>query len=255
MIDRPIIFSAPMILALLEGRKTMTRRLAWRVEPCPQHCCPFREPRRLIELEGKTCESCPRWNNEGAGVPSPWQKLQRGDRLWVREAFKLVGGGDPGTPIYRANWREDAQARGLDNIPTEEPKGWRPSIHMPRWASRLTLEVIATRVELLQAIDQEDAKREGVRLQYSEEGHALIVVGPGPSPLSYSGGPRRPDETSDDCISRAWTFRAHFGALWDSLHGVGAWNQNPAVVVISFHVWLYNIDLPQTARPLLARAV
>jgi len=80
--DRPIIFSAPMVRALLEGRKTMTRRL----------------------------------------TTSPLAKSVPGARLWVRETFAIVGTCDPGYPIYAANWREDCHARGFDNIPAEPPK-------------------------------------------------------------------------------------------------------------------------------------
>lgn len=129
MTDRPIIFSGPMVQALLEGRKTQTRRLA----------------------------------------TSPLRRCEVGDRLWVRECFIAsmgVGGYAPGVDpdedpdgdtvdvIYRADdgWNEQ----------TAGP--WTPSIHMPRAASRLTLIVEGVRVEPLQAISEEDSVREGVHL-------------------------------------------------------------------------------------------
>lgn len=127
MTDRPIIFSAPMVRALLDGRKTQTRRLA----------------------------------------TSPLRRCEVGDRLYVRESFihgKAVGGYAPGVDpdrepdgptvdtIYRA-----------DDGPNERSAGpWTPSIHMPRLASRLTLIVQAVRVEKLQAIGESDAQSEGL---------------------------------------------------------------------------------------------
>ena len=103
MADLPILFSTPMVRALLDGRKTQTRRL---VKPQP-------------ELRGGTWWWQHRRYNNGLGcdyfhtirldgVMPAWLKAmpyQIGDRLWVRESFALVGGGDPGIPIYAANWR------------------------------------------------------------------------------------------------------------------------------------------------------
>src|SRR6185312_4536606 len=109
--DRPIIFSSPMVRALMEGRKTMTRRL----------------------------------------VTSPLAKCQIGDRLWVRESITRSGAyvqyiADHKTSghVWLSHWRDA-----------------RPSIHMPRWASRLTITVTETKIEPLYTLSNEDAEREG----------------------------------------------------------------------------------------------
>lgn len=182
MTDRPIIFSAPVVRALLDGRKTMTRRLAFR----------------------------------NVTAKSLWHRVERGDRLWVREAFNIFGGGDPGTIVWAADWRENAKARGLDNIPTAEPK-WKPSIHMPRWGSRITLAVTAVKIEPIQAITEAEAMAEGIQkikerdYQASDEIRATDAVGA-------------------------------FAALWWSLHGIGSWQNNPQVVALTFTVERRNID-------------
>lgn len=181
MTDRPIIFSAPMVRALLDDSKTQTRRLA----TSPLRAC----------------------------VPA--------DRLWVRETFYLFRGFDRMTPnevagrgsgcAYAAT-EQDGQ--GLGKL--------RPSIHMPRWASRLTLTVDAVRVQRLQEIDQNDARAEGFP----------NAIGGGDSTLPfYKAG------TGGDCTG--W-----FAGLWEHLHGVGSWDANPEVLALTFRVTQGNIDTP-----------
>jgi hypothetical protein len=163
--DRPVIFSAPMIKALLDGRKTMTRHRLWRERPDPG------DSRLKI------------W------VTTPWRHITVGDRLWARESFAAPS--DQAT-IYRANWREDALARGLDNVPTTDAGiRWRPSIHMPRWASRITLEVTAAKIERLQEISEEDAEAEGAT----------------------------PANAGQDIDGPIKTFRTGFVRLWGDIHG------------------------------------
>lgn len=155
MKERPILFSAPMVRAILEGRKTQTRRAVklpfgrgmltqdvWR----PFH--PDSEHDR---------EVMPLWCPYGV----------HGDRLWVRETWARTWGEDDaplGSVIYRAdipNWAEERNVRRLaKGLAAQNP--WKPSIHMPRWASRITLEVTGVRVERLQDISEADAKAEGV---------------------------------------------------------------------------------------------
>ena len=159
--ERPILFSAPMVRAIMEGRKTQTRRV---VKPIP--------PRGLTP------------NHCRYGVP--------GDRLWVRETWAhvfgheeyeswemphiksfvvdnyLTGSIPAGKP---ANGDTVYAADGWDDYVENGDFRWRPSIHMPRWASRITLDVVDVRVQLLQDITQEDAGAEGVRSR--EEFHAL----------------------------------------------------------------------------------
>lgn len=146
--DKPIIFSAPMIRALLDGRKTMTRRLAWRTFKARDGAYAGVADERAL---------------------SPWQRVKPGDRLWVREAWSLTGEFSDATSKYLRGFyspervlgrhlRHRADADGYD----EASQAWRPSIHMPRWASRLTLTVTATKIERLAAISDADARAEGV---------------------------------------------------------------------------------------------
>lgn len=139
--DRPIIFSGPMVQALLDGRKTMTRRLAQRAETNI----------RTVERTGESYR------------PTPWQRAVPGVRLWVKENFQIHEGTPDHPPeiVYAA---------------TEERHGtlaWRPSIYMPRALSRLTLVVTATKIERLKDISEEDAAAEGV----SSEGGKHWVAG------------------------------------------------------------------------------
>lgn len=129
--DIPIIFSGPMVRALLDGRKTMTRRLAWHGV--------------------KASRGFP----EGMMRASPWQNVKPGYRLWVRENYapRYFDGGKHG---YAADWSESS----ADVVP--RPK-WTPCIHMPRTASRLTLIVTATKIEPLLDISDDDALAEGCK--------------------------------------------------------------------------------------------
>jgi hypothetical protein len=178
--DHPIIFSAPMVLALLEGRKTMTRRLA------------MTQQKKRFEFGAVGVEP----------FPSPWQRVQVGDRLWVREAL-----------VYETGmwWYAADKARVVLSPPhVAAGIAWghhysrdkAPSIHMPRACSRLTLDVTATKIERLQMIRRSEIVAEGVE----------------------SGIP------------------VEFTLLWDSLHGQGAWDGNPEVVALTFTVHKQNID-------------
>lgn len=144
--DRPILFSGPMVRALLDGRKTQTRRVATFVQ----------ETDGLFHIR-----------NSGGGVfgvsedrvpivAPDYAPYSTGDRLWVREAFTdlRVYGGGPDV-LYRVDG-------GPDYLK------WKPGIHMPRGASRLTLTVTDVRVQRLQEISEEDAQAEGVELVYYE---------------------------------------------------------------------------------------
>lgn len=183
MVDRPVIFSAPMVRALIDGRKTMTRRLATKRFSIPI------DPDAADEMRSQGWSVTP---PDDAGccmawryLPSPWQRVQPGDRLWVRESFGI------GT---RAFYRADA-----DPAEVGLPMKWRPSIHMPRSASRLTLKVTAARVEPLNHIGMMDACAEG--WPHGED-----------TPVGW------------------------FARLWNTLHGPDAWASNPEVVVVSFTV-------------------
>lgn len=207
MNTKPIIFSGPMVRALLAGNKTQTRRI---MKPQPD------DDARITMGEIGTSRGVAYIGNAMSGgivtrVPCPYGKP--GDYLWVRESWADAADAsarafDCGTfwPQYRATSHESLVTR------------WRPSIHMPRWASRLTLHITDVRVERLQEINEEDSKAEGV------ESRAYPAADGGW--IAYDDG--------------KWA--DGFAALWESIHGAGSWNQNPWVWVISFRVIKQNID-------------
>lgn len=195
--ERPILFSGPMVRAILDGRKTQTRRV---VEPQPEDACfgrncrvaPYRTgtewPFVYYERRG------PCWNSS---VPLRCRFGRPGNRLWVRETWFSS---TPKTPS-RVHYAADDLIRLEDGLFARavcNPPKWRPSIFMPRWASRITLEIVAVRVERLQDISNEDCFAEGLPAD-SEKGN------------------------------RTW-----YGDLWESINGKGSWDLNPYVWVIEF---------------------
>lgn len=196
MTYRPILFSAPMVRALLEGRKTQTRRII--KKQAALDAISVFGPNHLL-LPGN----------------ADLIRCAVGDRLWVREACAIVGSVDPGFVLYRADGYEaECKRHGFDSpFPPESEVRWRSAIHMPRWASRLNLEVIDVRVERLQNITEEDAKAEGCN----------------------------PDDSSlnPNDIGPA---RQVFGNLWDNINGPGAWDKNPWIAAYTFLVISCNID-------------
>lgn len=204
MTDRPIIFSAPMVRALLAGTKTQTRRLA--------------------DAGGKPMPGLYETDDRGMLVPiprpSPWRKAKPGDRLYVREAWHAARSLDTTPPkdIPRdADIEPAATARNYAEIGLKGKL--RPSIHMPRWASRLTLIVTDVRVQRLQEITEEDARAEGAEWRAFE---AMVTSG-------------LPDG-----------HRCGFADLWNTLHGPDAWAANPWIVALTFTVERRNIDAPPT---------
>jgi hypothetical protein len=204
MTDRPIIFNAPMVRALLAGRKTQTRRVLKGDAPeCPPTC----------------------HGTMPCGICGVDPRYAPGDRLWVREAWGIndyrYGGTHP-IPKQRPADLDDDHLSYLATecdaeIVSEMP--YRPSIHMPRWASRLTLIVEEVRVERLQAINREDAIAEGC------DSPLVGTEPPPPGPGVYLA-----DE------------RTSFAILWNSINGPTAWGANPWVVAVSFRVVRANID-------------
>ena len=204
MKESPILFSAPMVRALLAGTKTQTRRIvkARDLEWMDVHQG-LREP--------DNAERCPYGQPGGRGF------------LWVRETWAEVPRHEPRTDedlpwredgrilVYAADlqWSGARQFLCADGVLRwAKPERWRPSIHMPRWASRITLEVTGVRVERLQDIDLADALAEGI----SDTG-ALILDSAG----NEQGGPI-----------------AEYAVLWEQINGPGSWAANPWVWVISF---------------------
>ena len=210
MTDRGIIMSAPMIKALLGGRKTQTRRLAW----------------RLTTHQGRYCEA-----------PTVWQKAQPGDRIWVKETFRLRADQDH-KPPSEDFWKSGAWYYADD--PTLEPSGCgggagkiRQSIFMPRWASRLTLVVTEVRRQRLQQISEEDCLAEGIqadRYQVRRSGDGKMLS-------------RFFVEIENDCpLYAGATAKESYELLWTGIHGRAAWDDNPEVVALTFTVHQANID-------------
>lgn len=213
MTDIPIIFSAAMVRALLDGRKTMTRRLAWRELNTTKKG-------RIAAGLGKTA--------------SPWQRVKAGDRLWVREAVKADPDADGWDGVrYLADdaWigSTATTADEADNFLSLYHYGKKlgagvPSIHMPRWVSRLTLIVTATKIERLQAISMEDCLAEGIP-PITDTARWTPPIPKEPNLLAIYGGA--------------------FCKLWCGLHGDDAWESNPEVVAVSFRIVKANIDAPE----------
>lgn len=218
MTDRPIIFSAPMVRAWLEGRKMMTRRLAWQA------------PQVAIQVDDGSIEPIK--------VPSIWQRVNTGDRLWVREGLRRVdeswryAADDKPVTLLCVDPRVSAMVawahhQQRDNV---------TAIHMPRWASRLTISVTATRLEPLHAITEADAIAEGVELETANPPFYYV---PGIYPHSITAvGVEEPGASAV----------RSFAKLWDHLHGVGAWNRNPDVVVLTGNARQTNIDWPPSGE-------
>lgn len=212
--ERPILYSTPMIRALLNGRKTQTRRVAK---------APHDEPRSLHDT-AKTRFRCP------YGQP--------GDRLWCRETWALVNADEDGIddwvdrgPIPDAlpwpSWQVWYRAGYPWAYDHSDDRGfrWRPSIHMPRWASRIILEITDVRVERLQEISEEDAVAEGAHEWLTSlDGRAYDLAEKAACQWS-----RR-----IDAEAKALTAKGLFAALWENINGEGSWGLNPFVWVLAF---------------------
>lgn len=225
--ERPILFSAPMVKALLAGEKTQTRRLA----KCSGYDLGafafthlYDQPNNILQASFETLaprDDGIRWVSFACPYGKP------GDRLWVRETwgmnhYQLEQGPIPKARpadfnepdnnylVYRAT-EDDAEV--LNEL------RWWPSIHMPRWASRILLEVVSVRVERLHEITKEDALAEGVRCD-------------GLGELVWSGFMGVPRATCPPITS--------FAVLWSEINGDASWSANPWVWVVEFK----QIDAP-----------
>lgn len=176
MKERPILFSAPMVRAILDGRKNQTRRA---LNPQPDGGIQF-----------NPCTPHGVLNGKGDTLICKFGK--RGDRLWVRETWSQHP--QFADIAFRADGEEFEDSDGFTWI-----LKWKPSIHMPRWASRIMLEITNVRVERLRDIGEDDAIAEGVSLS----NFPMIPI-------------------------------YEYKELWESLNGKGSWDLNPWVWVIEF---------------------
>jgi hypothetical protein len=205
--ERPILFNTPMVQAILSGQKTQTRRIVNKAPTTEIN-------HRLIALDNGW-----NWQVDQQGiVPTMHREIhnpmvcpfgQIGDRLWVRETFRLYdldecphadfpcGCPRNGTPLYKAS--HDCG----------DGEKWKPSIHMPRSACRLILEITNIRIERLNDITSEDAKAEG--FDYSTHPSAIQ--------MGYAIGAK-----------------TNFRVTWEQIYGHNEWNKNPWVWVVEFKV-------------------
>ena len=228
MKEKPILLSGPMIRAILANTKTQTRRI-------------FKPDRMTWDANGRYTTHAMRGGElsitgSGPFKPSSWLHYcpygQPGDRLWVRESWQYYDWTDDGLPCVR--FAADNGTAWTKRIPQEQAdrltdiwaglsspenyqidnrardRRWRPSIHMPRWASRITLEVTGVRVERLQDISEADAVAEGCK-------------------------PIRPELVQDGLIVRPGRSAVEeFRLVWEQIHGGGSWEKNPFVWVVTF---------------------
>lgn len=194
MKERGMIFNGEMVLAILDGRKTQTRRpIKWKQT-------------RFTEIGEREDGSKWPWSEDAEHACDFWHPCPFGavgDRIWVRETWNKYGG----LLTYRADhdWIDDMRK---ETVCTAK---WVPSIHMPRWASRILLEITDVRVERLNSISQEDAQAEGLEL---------------------TGW--RPTYSDPDSGGEVMTPYDNFAELWSSIYGEEGWKSNPWVWVIEF---------------------
>ena len=246
MKERPILFSAPMVRAILDGTKTQTRRVV-------------RFPRKresFVVVEENPGDWWPYESDDGEsnvcddGCEHPYSSPfgYRGDRLWVREnhcfldvaksAFSQFplgpeNGGAVGPDVWDVVVEYSDGTEAETSVEGDKPKQtrargetrWRPSTSMPRWASRITLEITAVRVERLQDISEQDAMAEGVdwrtcpRRQTEENMQAQIAADRIGMAVAYY-------EKIDSV--------GGYKRLWESINGPGSWDANPWVWVVEF---------------------
>lgn len=238
MMERPILFSAPMVQVILAGRKTMTRRVINKLKGYPGitefgqsdtngYDWHFRDKQKRWHYirHDRLLELC------------PYGKV--GDQLWVRETFTqgyemtlLEGEGDDmnavsiiykadGKELYQECPKEVAENWGDWSCDGEGDPVFKPSIHMPRWASRILLEITDIRIERLQDISEADALAEGVEpveIICSRDGEKTAY-------RDYEFSGIYPNSPKDS-----------FKSLWRKINGADSWAANPWVWVVSFRV-------------------
>ncbi len=204
MKERPILFSDEMVRAILSGQKTQTRRIVkFKYFSHEQMRFLHKHPTDGYQFSGTG-------TYQEVGLMGKFSHFGvAGDRLWVRETFGVM----PGTSdeekqlVYRADSPLDIPSWPSRRGPIEDFIRWRPSIHMPRWASRITLEITNIRVERLNDISAMDILAEGVD-----------------------------NGMSNPSMGKRWENQQHIAwvDLWEKINGEGSWDENPWVWVIEF---------------------
>lgn len=211
----PILFSTPMVQAILEGRKTMNRRV---VKPQPNENGMSFMKNPPLDWERIYREEWKPWKLEkedGETIALHCPYGQPGDVLWVRETYCISSC----RKRYKANgeWSKEEIAAGENNR-------WKPSIHMPKAACRIWLHVKAVRVERLQDISEQDAIAEGVQISFQNERYTLYKNYLNP----------------DKCNYGFQVASNSFKTLWKSINGDESWKANPWVWVVEFE----RCDMP-----------
>ncbi|EAT9205132.1 hypothetical protein FXF31_21545 [Salmonella enterica] len=207
MKERGMIFNAEMVNAILSGRKTQTRRpIKWKQT-------------RFTEIAERDDGSLWPWAEDCERGGDIWFACpygEIGDRIWVRETWQVIHDHidesshvedrtyAPSIPKEKDRYWHTVYAEHFGDE-SREDRGfpWRPAIHMPRWASRILLEITDVRVERLRDLSEEDAKSEGI--------------------IPSAGG-----------VLPGWEYRINFRDLWMDIYGTDNWEANPWVWVIEF---------------------
>lgn len=203
MKERGMIFNGEMVRAILDGRKTQTRR------PVK---LPHIDRDAMCELSGNELAgelSAGNYRNSPYGNP--------GDRIWVRETWAEAGAGAPDLKLYRANYPAHVPPH-YENVPPADGIRWTPSIHMPRWAIRILLEITSMRVERLNDISETGAEAEGIDMEALADSQDCY------------------DCIADHNMTGRPTAKGAFKYLWESIYGEENWQANPWVWVIEFKV-------------------
>ena len=232
MNDKPILFQGSMVRAILAGRKKQTRRL---IKPQPT----------LIDGEFKYYKNKNHQLTYSPYVSGHLDKFMRhyspygtkGDFLWVRENFTFNWHPYHDKCKIPKSWPDDLPEQGLIYQATETDSeilneaSFKPSIHMPRWASRLTLQVTKVRLQRLQDITEEDAMAEGI-IQFADKGYA-------------QAGAVYIDQNRISSVDIEYvgdTAKEAFQLLWQSINGAKSWEANPWVWPVDFNASEINID-------------
>lgn len=227
MKERGMIFNGEMVRAILDGRKKQTRRIM-KVQPSDG----FHPTHNGYDLDLNAHWYTPGVvdkngylqpakkdvfgvADENEGYTCPFGAV--GDRVWVRETWAEAGAGAPDLKLYRANYPEHVPTH-YENVPPVDEIRWTPSIHMPRWASRLTLEITGVRVERLNGISETDAGAEGIDMEALFDAQDCY------------------DCIADHNMTGRPTATGAFKYLWESIYGEESWKANPWVWVIEFKV-------------------
>lgn len=248
MKERPILFSGPMVRAVLDGRKSQTRRVV-----TDRHLT-----RLGLEIHDGIAFTLEggQWNGMFESGSPPWCPYGiPGDRLWVRETWRFADEDVVGFRADDSHGEQSERVRVLAERYWHRPSGfaplhWLPSIYMPRWASRITLQVEAVRVERLQDITGQDAKAEGCEPDWESFENATCDKEGWDEPEEFDeecevegdwvNYGRRLVETHEheewEADRTNYALRLAFRNLWESINGPGSWERNCWVWVVSFSV-------------------